>query len=82
MSEEESRVYVQLGYATGVVDAATLFQFQAPHVVDTAYLGVSITPIPDWTGDGGSELALGARGVDGASTEDAGAVYVFYSEVF
>jgi hypothetical protein len=82
MSEEIGRVYVQLGYATGVVDVATLFQFQAPHVRYAAYLGVSITPIPDWTGDGGSELALGARGVGGRSTEGAGAVYVFFSEIF
>jgi hypothetical protein len=39
-----------------------------------------MTPIPDWTGDGGSELALGSPYLDGASTEDAGAVYVFFSE--
>jgi len=76
MSEEDGGVFVQPGYATGVVDVATLVQFSG-----AAYLGrEAITPVPDWTGDGGSELALGARGVDGASTEDAGAVYVFFSE--
>jgi hypothetical protein len=68
-------VFVQSGLATGTVDAASLVQIQGG-----GYVGDSITPIPDWTGDGGAELALGAPITDGASTEDAGKVYGFFSE--
>jgi hypothetical protein len=77
-----STVFVQLGYATGVVDVGTLVQIEKANFGDVFALGASITPIPDWTGDGGSELALSAPGTDGASTEDAGKVYLFFSESF
>jgi hypothetical protein len=74
-SNSGNNVFVQFGYATGVVDAQTLVQIAGP------WFGrESMTSIPDWTGDGGSELALGSPYLDGASSEDAGAVYVFFSE--
>jgi hypothetical protein len=74
-------VYLQLGYATGVVDVGTLPRIQTPGFVDGSDdFGTWITPISDWTGDGGAELALGAPLADGATTQDAGAVQVFFSE--
>jgi hypothetical protein len=72
----QDAVYVQLGYETGVHDVATLIQIQPPG----NGLWNWITPVHDWTGDGGSELALGSGIADGASREDAGAVHVFFSE--
>jgi hypothetical protein len=68
-----SDVFVHFGYATGVVDVGTLVDIEP--VVDGW-----ITPIPDWTGDGGSELALGSPLSDGTTTEGAGKVYAFFSE--
>ena len=68
-------VFVQAGFATGTVDAASLVQIQGG-----GYVGESITAIADWTGDGGAELALGAPIKDAPSAEDAGAVYGFFSE--
>ena len=66
---------MQFGYATGVVDVSTLIRID-----QDSGDARSIASIPDWTGDGGSELALGVPITDGASTEDAGAVYVLFSE--
>jgi hypothetical protein len=66
-------VYVQHGYASGVVDVGTL-----PYVsVAASEFGTSIATIPDWMGDGGAELALAAPGMDGDTAEDAGIVYIF-----
>jgi hypothetical protein len=75
MGNNYGQVFVQLGYATGVVDEHTLVKIEGESIGRE-----SMTPIRDWTGDGGSELALGSPYTDGPSTEDAGAVYVFFSE--
>jgi hypothetical protein len=80
MSDEDDTVFLQLGYATGVVNVRDLGQIEKANFGDVFSFGTSITPIPDWTGDGGSELAVSAPGTDGPSSEDAGVVYVFFSE--
>jgi hypothetical protein len=61
--------YVQLGLASGVVDASTL-----PSVVGDPrdYLGWGVGTVADWTGDGGDEVVSGVRG--------SGAIAVFFSE--
>ncbi len=48
--------YLQLGQAEGVVDVADLLFF--PAYRDNAN-GYALAFVPDWTGDGGSEVALG-----------------------
>jgi hypothetical protein len=66
--------YVQQGFTTGTIDVATLRAFTGPEVLDN--FGSSIATIPDWTGDGVPEVAIGATRVN----DYAGAIYVFQSE--
>ena len=48
-------VYLQLGESTGVIDVADLLSFRS---TGRTYLGQGIAFVPDWTGDGGSEVAI------------------------
>lgn len=66
--------FVQRGSTTGTVDVGTLSAFTPPGYLDE--LGSSIVVVPDWTGDGAPEIAIGATRVNDYS----GAVYVFESE--
>ena len=68
--------YLQLGLASGVVDVASLISFPAPA---ESLAGYAVELLPDWEGDGGSEIAVGAiKAVDAAETM-GGAVYVLQS---
>jgi hypothetical protein len=49
-------VYLQRGEAQGVVDVGDLTWFESH---DDTVLGYAVTFVPDWTGDGGAEVALG-----------------------
>jgi len=71
-------VYLQRGAATGTVDVATLPFF--PGVESPDSFGWSIAPIADWTGDGGSEVAIGAPRVGDDATAYQGAVFVYESD--
>ena len=70
-------VYLQLGLASGVVDVAALVSFPAVSRIDSNAGGSPIAIVPDWDGDGASEIAVTASGAD---VEDA--IYVFPSELF
>ena len=70
--------YLDFGPATGVVDAADLILFGADREAVTGY---SLGFVPDWTGDGGSEVVLGAPYFVGSSAEPgASHLYVFFSD--
>jgi hypothetical protein len=69
--------YLQLGFASGVVDVETLLVFSAP--ADDA-AGASVAFVPDWDGDDGSELAIGAPFTEGrAGAPRAGSAFVILS---
>ena len=70
-------VYFQLGLASGTVDVSTL-----PSVLgdwgDLA--GYSIALVPDWTGDGGAEIAFGVPGYDDYGDNPGGGFALLLSE--
>jgi hypothetical protein len=69
-------VFFQWGVASGLVDVGTL-----PYVtgVDRTDLGVEMAALPDWNGDGISEVAIEAYfGVNSSGTYD-GVIYGFFS---
>jgi hypothetical protein len=70
--------YLQLGTATGVVDVASLVPFTS----DSAFFGYGVAFVSDWTGDGGSEVALGDVGYATTPGQTPGRVAVFFSEAF
>ena len=70
-------VYLQLGPATGTIEAAELLTFQSPSVDK---LGDAVATIPDWTGDGADEIVMSAPDATNASGEVTGEVYVFFSD--
>ena len=49
-------VYFQLGLASGTVDVSTLPSLQGE---GRDLAGASVALLPDWTGDGGAEVAFG-----------------------
>ncbi len=55
---ERGAAYLQLGPASGVIDVETLATFPGVGVDDWA--GYTVAFVPDWTGDGRSELAIGS----------------------
>jgi hypothetical protein len=69
--------YLQLGFASGTIDVGTLHSFPS---ATESNLGAAVATIPDWTGDGGDEVLLGAPNQSGPAGADVGAVYVFYSD--
>ncbi len=74
-------VYLQVGAASGVVDVGTLLYLPASGPADR--YGHAVAFVPDWTGDGGDELAIGAPySAGGANREIVGAVVVFDSVHF
>jgi hypothetical protein len=46
------------------------------------YLGQTVDLVPDWTGDGGAEVVVGAPYAEDSGGTRTGAVYVFPSELF
>ncbi len=66
-------VYLQLGFASGVVEIDSLPHFS---VADADALGKQVAALPDWDGDGGVEIAMGAPWTNAL----AGAVFVFESD--
>jgi hypothetical protein len=69
--------YLQLGLASGVVDPRTLVSFPAEA---EANLGASAALVPDWMGDGGAEVMIGAPEDENPSGDTVGSVYVFFSD--
>jgi hypothetical protein len=69
--------YVQLGPATGVIDAGTL-----PSIVGDPndYLGWRVGTVADWTGDGTDEILIGVTSKKDDVTGAYGAVAVFLSD--
>ena len=45
-------------------------------------LGSALVLVPDWTGDGGAEVAVGAPTYWDALSDEVGALYLFESERF
>jgi hypothetical protein len=77
--DHRGAAYLQFGMATGTVDVATLLSFPG-HVSGQAGVGAGVTMIPDWTGDDGAEVAIGApQGAD-AGGAGLGTVYIFFSD--
>ena len=70
--------YLQFGLASGTVDAGTLLSF--PALGGSAEVGTAVGLIPDWTGDDGSEVAIGAPYEANAAGDRVGTVYVFFSD--
>jgi hypothetical protein len=70
---DPSAVYVQLGPASGSLDAADLPKFDA----GGSFIGSEVAFVPDWTGDGAPEIAIS----DGWGS-DKGRIAVFFSEAF
>jgi hypothetical protein len=75
----DGAVWLQLGAVSGTIEARTLATILGR---SNDVLGVTIALVPDWTGDDGQEVALGAFGYRNASDEEVGALYLFESERF
>jgi hypothetical protein len=71
--------YLQLGSASGAIATTSLATIQGR---SREGLGTGVAFVPDWTGDGGAELALGGPEYRDASEENFGALYLFASERF
>jgi hypothetical protein len=71
--------WLQLGKASGVIDVATLPSFQAG--ADNEF-GWWSGLVPDWNGDLGDEIAVGAPGWEDASGHPVGKIWIFSSEAF
>jgi hypothetical protein len=69
--------FLQLGFVSGVVSASGLPTFRG---TSGEYLGANVAFVPDWTGDGGDEVALTAPYHTDAAGDIDGAVYAFDSE--
>jgi hypothetical protein len=57
VDDSDGVVYVQMGLASGSVDVADLPALRTPARDE---LGSTIAIVPDWSGDGGDEIAVGA----------------------
>jgi hypothetical protein len=75
----DGRAFLQLGFASGTVAAASLATIDGQGYED---LGMSVAFVPDWTGDDGAEVAISSPGHRDASGEETGALYLFDSERF
>jgi hypothetical protein len=71
--------YLQFGLASGTVDVSALLSFPG-HATGQGAVGAAVTMIPDWTGDDGAEVALGAPADSDAAGDRVGSVYVFFSD--
>jgi hypothetical protein len=71
--------YLQLGLASGVVDVSSL---PAIETDSKDYLGWSVALMPDWTGDDGAEVMVGAAAAKNHAIGSFGADYLFDSERF
>jgi len=71
--------WLQIGKASGVIDVATLPSFQGS--ADDKF-GSWSGLVPDWSGDLGDEIAVGAPGWEDASGHSVGKIWVFSSEAF
>jgi hypothetical protein len=72
--DQDGAVYVQFGPATGSVEALDLLTLRTDA---RDQLGSTLAIVPDWTGDGGDEIAVGAAWGGG---NYYGAVMVFESD--
>jgi hypothetical protein len=59
---ERGAAYLHLGPASGAIDVETLATFPGTGIEDWA--GYTVAFVPDWTGDGRSELAVGSLNYD------------------
>jgi hypothetical protein len=73
-ASQAGAAFVQRGFATGVIDASTLWSFRGSGT--SGRVGASVALIPDWTGNGASEIAIGAPDEADSSGDRNGAVYV------
>ncbi len=71
------RVYVQVGAASGVIDVSSLLSIAA--VEPARWFGDTVAFVPDWDGDGGDELAIGAP-AHANPVGYGGALFVFSSD--
>jgi hypothetical protein len=76
-SSANGAAFLQLGLASGSVDVTTLPSVRGSSEEE---LGTCTALVPDWTGDGGAELAVGARSTQDAAGDRVGAVYVIFSD--
>jgi len=76
-SSNDGAAFVQFGLASGSVDVNTLLAIRGSPGEE---LGTCTAIVPDWTGDGGAEMAVGARSAEDAAGETVGAVYVVFSD--
>jgi hypothetical protein len=81
--DSQGLVFLQLGFVSGSVDADTLPSLYSSSG-ETEQLGSSLALVPDWDGDGGDEIAIGAPLAQGTISEsyDAGCVYVLFTRSF
>ena len=69
-----SAAYVQTGFVSGAVEVQDLLTIAAEDSLG------AVEFVPDWTGDGGDELALGILYHSDSDGDEPGAVYLFFSE--
>ena len=77
---ENSAAYLQLGFTPGTVDVRDLTTI--PSTSPYIYLGQSVGLVPDWTGDGGAEIVVGAPHAEDSGGTRTGAAYLFPSDLF
>ncbi len=75
---DRGAAYLQLGPASGVIDVETLATFAGVNEGDWA--GYTVAFVPDWTGDGRSELAIGSLLFTDDEGDIAGKVDVVFSD--
>jgi hypothetical protein len=75
----QGAAWVQIGKTSGVVDLDTLVSFAND---EHGEFGTALATIPDWDGDGGDELAIGAPKWLTGDLEQEGKVWIFSSELF
>jgi hypothetical protein len=73
----EGAAYLQLGPASGTIDVETLATF--PGATEGDWAGYTVAFVPDWTGDGRSELAVGSLNY-GGRYDPVGKIDVVFSD--
>jgi hypothetical protein len=75
-SDGRGAAYLQLGFASGSINVTSLLSFQG---ASQGVAGTAVAVLPDWDGDGGSEIAVGAPLAEDRLGAAGGAVYVLQS---
>ena len=78
LPDSRGAAYLQLGPASGVIDVDTLATFAGANEDDWA--GYRVAFVPDWTGDGGSELAVDSLNFKDDDDDIAGRIDVMFSD--